>query len=60
MGSRGCGCGWTYGCLVVVGEYAFLISLAFVIVTAMYGTTQECEEVVAQNAEVKTIMHVDI
>ena len=43
-----------------MGAYAVLISLAFIVVTAMYVTTPTCGEVVAQTAEVKSIMHVDI
>ena len=52
--------GLTAGCLVVMGVYAFLVSLAFIIVTIMYVTNQGCEEVVGENASVKSLVHEDI
>jgi len=40
--SRGCsgGGGFTFGCLVIIGVYAVLISVAFTIVTALYMTLE--------------------
>ena len=59
--SRCClGGGLTFGCLVVVGTYAVLISISFAIVTALYMTsTTGCENIEAKNAKVMAITHVD-
>ena len=55
------GAGYTFGCLVVVGAYAVLISVAFTIVTALYMTSStSCEKIEAENAKVVTVTHVDV
>ena len=54
------GGGYTFGCLVVVGAYAVLISVAFTIVTALYMTSStSCEKIEAENAKVVKVTHVD-
>ena len=61
--SRCClGGGYTFGCLVVVGAYAVLISISFAIVTALYMTSTNtgCENIEAKNAKVMAITHLDI
>ena len=60
--SRCClGGGYTFGCLVVVGAYAVLISISFAIVTALYMTSTKtgCENIEAENAKVMAVTHVD-
>ena len=44
--SRGCsgGGGFTFGCLVIIGVYAVLLSVAFTIVTVLYMTLESCEK----------------
>ena len=55
------GGGYAFGCLVVVGAYAVLISIAFTIVTALYMTSSTgCEKIEAENAKVVTVTHVDL
>ena len=55
------GGGYAFGCLVVVGAYAVLISIAFTIVTALYMTSSTgCEKIEAENAKVVTVTHVDV
>ena len=61
-GSTKCclGGGVTFGCLVIVGVYAVLISISFAIVTALYMTnTGGCENIEAENVKVMDITHVD-
>ena len=61
-GSSKCclGGGVTFGCLVIVGVYAVLISVSFAIVTALYMTnTGGCENIEADNLKVMDITHVD-
>ena len=61
-GSSKCclGGGVTFGCLVIVGVYAVLISVSFAIVTALYMTnTGGCENIEAENVKVMDITHVD-
>ena len=61
--SRCClGGGYAFGCLVVVGAYAVLISISFAIVTALYMTSTNtgCENIEAENAKVVTVTHVDL
>ena len=58
--SRGCsGGGFTFGCLVIIGVYAVLISVAFTIVTALYMTVESCEKIEADIAKVVKVTHVD-
>ena len=54
--SRGCsgGGGFTFGCLVIIGVYAVLISVAFTIVTAC------CEKIEADVAKVVKTTHIDV
>ena len=55
------GGGYAFGCLVVVGAYAVLISISFAIVTALYMTSSTgCEKIEAENAKVVTVTHVDL
>ena len=56
------GGGYAFGCLVVVGAYAVLISISFAIVTALYmtSTSTGCENIEAENAKVVTVTHVDL
>ena len=53
------GGGYTFGCLVIVGVYAVLISVAFTIVTALYMTVESCENIEAEIARVVKVTHVD-
>ena len=53
------GGGYTFGCLVIVGAYAVLISVAFTIVTALYMTVESCEKIEAEIAKVVKVTHVD-
>ena len=58
--SRGCsGGGFTFGCLVIIGVYAVLISVAFTIVTALFMTVESCEKIEAEIAKVVKVTHVD-
>ena len=58
--SRGCsGGGFTFGCLVIIGVYAVLISVAFTIITALYMTVESCEKIEADIAKVVKVTHVD-
>ena len=62
-GSSKCclGGGVTFGCLVIVGVYAVLISISFAIVTALYMTnTGGCDNIEAENVKVMDITHVDV
>ena len=53
--------GYAFGCLVVVGAYAVLISISFAFVTALYMTSSTgCEKIEAENAKVVTVTHVDL
>ena len=60
--SRGCsgGGGFTFGCLVIIGVYAVLISVAFTIVTALYMTVGSCEKIEANEAKVVKTTHIDV
>ena len=60
--SRGCsgGGGFTFGCLVIIGVYAVLISVAFSIVTDLYMTLETCEKIEADVAKVVKTTHIDI
>ena len=60
--SRGCsgGGGFTFGCLVIIGVYAVLISVAFSIVTALYMTLETCEKIEADVAKVVKTTHIDV
>ena len=60
--SRGCsgGGGFTFGCLVIIGVYAVLISVAFTIVTALYMTLETCEKIEADVAKVVKTTHIDV
>ena len=59
--SRGCsGGGFTFGCLVIIGVYAVLISVAFTIVTALYMTVESCEKIEANEAKVVKTTHIDV
>ena len=53
------GGGYTFGCLVIVGVYGVLISVAFTIVTALYMTVESCENIEAEIAKVVKVTHVD-
>ena len=53
------GGGYTFGCLVIVGVYAVLISVALTIVTALYMTVESCEKIEAEIAKVVKVTHVD-
>ena len=53
------GGGYTFGCLVIVGAYGVLISVAFTIVTALYMTVESCEKIEAEIAKVVKVTHVD-
>ena len=58
--SRNCsGGGYTFGCLVIIGVYGVLISVAFTIVTALYMTVESCEKIEAEIARVVKVTHVD-
>ena len=62
-GSSKCclGGGVTFGCLVIVGVYAVLISISFAIVTALYLTnTGGCDNIEADTVKVMDITHVDV
>ena len=60
--SRGCsgGGGFTFGCLVIIGVYAVLISVAFTIVTVLYMTLESCEKIEADVAKVVKTTHIDV
>ena len=60
--SRGCsgGGGFTFGCLVIIGVYAVLISVAFTIVTVLYITLESCEKIEADVAKVVKTTHIDV
>ena len=53
------GGGYTFGCLVIVGVYGVLVSVAFTIVTSLYMTVESCENIEAEIAKVVKITHVD-
>ena len=55
MGSGAC------SCLVAVGVYSVIISLAFVIVTALYATSSsDCKTTVNNAQNIKELVHYDI
>ena len=53
------GGGYTFSCLVIIGIYAVLVSVAFTIVTSLYMTVESCENIEAEVAKVVKITHVD-
>ena len=53
------GGGYTFGCLVIIGIYGVLVSVAFTIVTSLYMTVESCENIEAEIAKVVKITHVD-
>ena len=59
--SRGCsGGGFTFGCLVIIGVYAVLISVAFTIVTDLHMTVGSCEKIKGNEAKVVKTTHIDV
>ena len=60
--SRSCsgGGGFTFGCLVIIGVYAVLLSVAFTIVTILYMTHESCEKIEAEVARVVKTTHIDV
>ena len=53
------GGGYTFGCLVIIGIYGVLVSVAFTIVTSLYMTVESCENIEAKIAKVVKITHVE-
>ena len=50
-----------FSCLVAVGVYSVIISLAFVIVTALYATSSsDCKTTVNNAQNIKELVHYDI